>query len=66
MKIKCKICNRKLKSIIPQSCKCGGYYCYIHKENILHNCTYNYLLENQEKLKRKNPKIIAEKINKLI
>ena len=64
MKKKCKLCKKKIKSVLPNSCKCGNYYCGIHKSE--HNCEYDYMKDNQEKLKISNPKLIPEKINNKI
>lgn len=62
MKPKCDSCNKKIKSILPIKCKCNKYYCKIHKIPHDHNCSYNYLKENQEKLKKEHIEIKKLKV----
>ena len=56
----CSLCNKKMKSLLPIPCKCNKIFCNLHK--IDHNCKYDYIKEQQEKIKRNNPIIIAPKI----
>tara|TARA_B100001094_G_scaffold325759_2_gene380646 strand:- start:126 stop:347 length:222 start_codon:yes stop_codon:yes gene_type:complete len=58
-------CNRKLK-ITDYPCKCGIIYCKLHRDPLIHNCSYDYkentLKQNKiEALLCKGNKI--EKIN---
>lgn len=43
-KRKCDCCNKKL-GIVAFPCKCGGYYCPLHRYDTEHNCTYDYKLD---------------------
>lgn len=52
MKIKCQVCGKKVKSIIPTPCKCGQHLCYNHKYE--HDCGFNYLKEQQERLQKQH------------
>lgn len=61
MKKRCFTCNKKIKSIIPLQCKCKNYYCNKHKISYEHNCNFDYLKENQDKLKEQNEKIVSNK-----
>ena len=56
----CNVCEKKLKTILPMPCKCNNFFCYLHKHD--HNCKYDYLKRNKERLKKENPKVIPEKI----
>ena len=60
---KCEICRSKIKSILPIPCKCSKYYCNLHKSSWDHNCSFDYINEQKEKLKIQNQKIISNKIN---
>lgn len=62
MKIRCFSCNKKIKSVLPISCKCEKYFCGLHKIPIDHKCDFDYKNEQKEKLKIDNPKIVPEKI----
>ena len=64
MKIRCFTCNKKIKSVLPISCKCEEYFCGLHKME--HKCSFDYKKENKEKLKIDNPQVIPEKINNKI
>ena len=56
MKSKCNKCKKKL-SLIYFTCKCGNTYCIAHQIPHKHNCTFDYLNENKQKIKKNNPKI---------
>ena len=59
--ITCFICNKKLK-LTSIECKCGNYYCKIHKNEIVHNCNFNYRLQEKDRLEKCLPIINARKI----
>lgn len=65
-KVKCKICEKKLNSLMVDlyTCRCGEIYC---RENHMfnHNCPYNYHKDTQKKLKKDMPPIVAEKVIKI-
>lgn len=62
---KCYKCNKKIKSLLPLKCKCDKYFCNKHKYGDEHECSFNYLLNNQEKLKNDNLQIIKNKVEKI-
>ncbi len=62
--IQCSICNKKLK-ITSIKCKCNNYFCKKHKDEKLHNCTFEYKKNNINLLEKNMPIIISEKINKI-
>ena len=65
IKKKCKHCRKKL-SLISFTCKCGHLYCITHQNPHIHNCSYNYLKENKQKLEKDNPKIESSMDKKLL
>ena len=62
---RCAVCRKKLKLIMPIACKCEKYYCHKHFFASDHNCTFDYIKEHQQVLALKNPKIIADKFERL-
>jgi hypothetical protein len=44
-------------------CRCALFVCPLHKFE--HGCVYDYKSENLKKLQKDNPKIVADKIEKL-
>ncbi len=58
-------CNRKLKLSDDFPCKCGQFFCPVHKFRTQHNCMYNYKEEQQKKLEKQNPKVEPIKIEKI-
>lgn len=61
--IKCNLCKKKIKKLLPIKCKCDKYYCNIH--NAEHNCNYDYKKDNQIKLEIQNPIIKHEKFERI-
>ena len=61
---KCPMCLRKIQ-LTDFECKCGIIHCKLHRSISSHNCTFEYVLEQQLILAKNNPKIIADKINKI-
>jgi hypothetical protein len=57
-------CTNKL-DLIPFTCRCGLVTCVKHKFYKDHNCTYDYVKMNKEKLEKDNPLVIKDKINKI-
>ena len=64
-KLKCELCNKKLKSLVNYPCKCGKYYCQIHKISKIHNCQYDYIGENKKLLKKNNERIVKMKVERI-
>lgn len=46
-------------------CRCGNLFCAIHRYSDMHACPYDYKAEAAEKIRKENPIVIAEKIQKL-
>jgi hypothetical protein len=58
---RCQVPNCRLKTLVP--CRCTLYVCSVHKFE--HGCAYDYKSENLKKLQKDNPKIVADKVDKL-
>lgn len=63
-KDKCNVCNARL-GLCAIQCRCGGYYCAIHRYDKEHNCTYDYKSMGAAEIQKNNPRIVAEKVRKL-
>ena len=59
----CHKCN-KVRLILIE-CKCKHKYCIKHQLPHKHKCSYNYSLENINKIINNNPQIIIDKIVKI-
>ncbi|XP_069736135.1 AN1-type zinc finger protein 5-like isoform X3 [Phaenicophaeus curvirostris] len=46
-------------------CRCGNVFCGIHRYSDRHSCPYDYKAEAAEKIRRENPVVVAEKIQKI-
>lgn len=65
MNKRCFKCKKKIKSILPISCKCDNYYCKNHKYTDEHDCTFDYKNEHKTKLVKDNKKVEHHKFVKL-
>jgi len=51
-KVRCINCNKKVH-LYGIKCKCDKIFCYSCLDIIKHGCTYNYKIENQYLLKKR-------------
>lgn len=65
IKVKCLLCKKKIKKIIPISCKCKNFYCDLHKNPYDHNCLYDYKNTYKKKLEEENTIIKSSKFEKI-
>ena len=65
-KLKCKICEKKLNSLMADlyTCKCGKVYCR-EKHMFAHNCPYNYHKDTQKRLEKNMPVVVSDKVVKI-
>ncbi|OWF39282.1 AN1-type zinc finger protein 6-like [Mizuhopecten yessoensis] len=63
-KNRCHTCKKKV-GLTGFPCRCGGLYCSIHRYSDKHECQFNYKEMAQEHIRRHNPVIVAEKIQKI-
>ncbi|KAG5899742.1 hypothetical protein JTB14_006080 [Gonioctena quinquepunctata] len=64
-KARCNKCNRKLNITNIYNCRCGKIFCSQHRYSEVHRCSYDYKLEGRMFLEQQNPRVTAEKINKI-
>ncbi|KAM5206566.1 AN1-type zinc finger protein 6 isoform 6-T14 [Hipposideros larvatus] len=71
-KNRCFMCRKKVGltgvCIHPLSgfeCRCGNVYCGVHRYSDVHNCSYNYKADAAEKIRKENPVVVGEKIQKI-
>ena len=64
---RCFECKSKL-SLAQRECNkclCGGVYCSKHRLAEQHSCSYDYKTDGKKLLEKRNPRIVAEKLNKI-
>ncbi|XP_030382636.1 AN1-type zinc finger protein 5 [Scaptodrosophila lebanonensis] len=64
-KNRCATCNKKLGIIGGYPCRCGLSFCGFHRYSDRHNCTFDYREMGADEIRRANPVVIANKLNKL-
>merc|ERR1711915_223730 len=55
-------CKKRLP-IHSFPCRCEKFYCSLHI--VQHNCTFDYHKDEQERIEKNNPKVVADKIVKI-
>ncbi|NWU19479.1 ZFAN5 protein, partial [Dyaphorophyia castanea] len=63
-KNRCFTCRKKI-GLTGFDCRCGNLFCAVHRYSDMHACPYDYKAEAAEKIRKENPIVIAEKIQKL-
>lgn len=63
-KSRCHICKKKV-GLTGFMCRCGGLYCGLHRYSDKHECTFDYKELAQQQIRKANPVIVGEKINKI-
>lgn len=63
-KNRCATCRKKV-GLTGFECRCGGLFCSIHRYSDKHDCQFDYRLHGQEEIRKNNPVIVGEKIQKL-
>ena len=61
---RCWTCNKKL-GLLGFECRCGGFYCGLHRYSDKHNCTFDYKQLGAEEIRKNNPVIVSEKVKKI-
>lgn len=51
---KCFSCNKKLGIVLAFKCKCGNFFCSIHRYFNKHECTYDWKKAEREILEKNN------------
>jgi len=63
-KKKCGVCKKKL-GLTGFECRCGLYYCGIHRYSDQHNCPFDYKTDGRKQIAAANPAVRGEKVQKL-
>lgn len=63
-KNRCHTCKKKV-GLTGFQCRCGGLYCSLHRYSDKHECTFNYKEMAQEQIRKNNPVIVGEKVQKI-
>ncbi|XP_042796740.1 AN1-type zinc finger protein 6 isoform X3 [Panthera uncia] len=63
-KNRCFMCRKKV-GLTGFECRCGHVYCGVHRYSDVHNCSYNYKADAAEKIRKENPVVVGEKIQKI-
>ncbi|CAG9807592.1 unnamed protein product [Chironomus riparius] len=63
-KNRCFTCRKKV-GLTGFECRCGGLYCAIHRYSDKHECSFDYREHGAAEIRRNNPVVIGEKIQKI-
>ncbi|KAK2492979.1 hypothetical protein MC885_015985 [Smutsia gigantea] len=63
-KNRCFMCRKKV-GLTGFECRCGNVYCGAHRYSDVHSCSYNYRADAAEKIRKENPVVVGEKIQKI-
>ncbi|XP_036115387.1 AN1-type zinc finger protein 6-like isoform X1 [Molossus molossus] len=63
-KNRCFMCRKKV-GLTGFECRCENVYCGVHRYSDVHNCSYNYKADAAEKIRKENPVVVGEKIQKI-
>ncbi|XP_002731051.1 AN1-type zinc finger protein 5-like [Saccoglossus kowalevskii] len=61
---RCYACRKKV-GLTGFECRCGGLYCSLHRYSDKHGCSFDYRAEGQEQIRKNNPVVVGEKIQKI-
>ncbi|PAN35498.1 hypothetical protein PAHAL_6G213600 [Panicum hallii] len=61
---RCTSCNKKV-GLLGFVCRCGGTFCSLHRYTDEHACGYDFKTAGREQIAKKNPVVVAPKINKI-
>ena len=64
-KNRCWKCNKKI-GLMGFDCKCEYVFCSKHRHADDHNCDYDHKKDDIEKLRRENPLLVAQNLNKIM
>lgn len=63
-KTRCTKCKINV-GCIGFPCRCGGIFCSTHRYANEHSCTFDYKEHGAEEIRKNNPQIVGEKIQKI-
>jgi len=63
-KSRCASCRKRV-GLTGFYCRCGKLFCGLHRYSDQHECDFDYKSDAQAKIRKENPVIVGEKINKI-
>lgn len=63
-KNRCMSCKKKV-GLTGFECRCGGLFCSIHRYSDKHECNFDYKELGAEEIRKSNPVVVANKIQKI-
>uniref|UniRef100_A0A3Q3R8M3 Zinc finger, AN1-type domain 5b n=1 Tax=Monopterus albus TaxID=43700 RepID=A0A3Q3R8M3_MONAL len=63
-KNRCFMCRKKV-GLTGFDCRCGNLFCGLHRYSDKHNCPYDYKGEAAAKIRKENPMVVADKIQRI-
>lgn len=63
-KNRCDQCRKKV-GLTGFECRCGGTFCAMHRYSDMHQCTFDYKALGELEIRKNNPVVKKEKIQKL-
>ncbi|XP_016391674.1 AN1-type zinc finger protein 5-like isoform X2 [Sinocyclocheilus rhinocerous] len=63
-KNRCFMCRKKV-GLTGFDCRCGNLFCGLHRYSDKHNCPYDYKAEAAAKIRKENPVVVADKIQRI-
>jgi len=61
---RCFMCRKKV-GLTGFTCRCSGLFCSTHRYSDKHNCSFDYRQLGAEEIRKNNPVVVSEKINKI-
>jgi hypothetical protein len=65
IKKRCHHCNKRLKLLEENLCKCNKIFCPKHRLCHSHDCDYDTKSTNKKKISDENPKVESDKVDKI-
>ncbi|KAF0288973.1 Zinc finger A20 and AN1 domain-containing stress-associated protein 9 [Amphibalanus amphitrite] len=63
-KSRCDVCRKKV-GLTGFTCRCDGLFCSLHRYSDKHDCSFDYRVHGQHEIRKNNPVIVGEKVNKI-
>uniref|UniRef100_A0A0R3S4H0 AN1-type domain-containing protein n=1 Tax=Elaeophora elaphi TaxID=1147741 RepID=A0A0R3S4H0_9BILA len=61
---RCHVCKKRV-GLTGFVCRCGGLYCGEHRYDTAHDCSFDYKTMEREEIRKNNPVIVSEKIQRI-
>jgi hypothetical protein len=61
---RCLSCRKKV-GLTGFECRCEGLFCSTHRYSDKHNCSFDYRQLGADEIRKNNPVVVSEKINKI-